>query len=169
MNDIKSEINKSNNNEYIVERSISVSSTDQIGEEKDEILFDSLINSLNADLINKNKEIEAKINLNEDKFSIHKKIKYLRKRCIAFRLNPYIISNLEIISGDFNYTLYSLNKFTHFFIKKNVICNNNVNYEFTLLELNDKFSYTTQKNYFILQNLQSIDLNCESSAYGGGG
>ena len=137
--------------EWYIKKNIELTVNNSISNPEKENIYDSLINSVNTDLKKKNSEIEDRFNLNKNKF-IYNKIKFLRKRCIAFRLNPYIINNLSIITVDFNYTLYSLDNFTHYFIEKSDITNNNISYEFTLLEINNKYDNPTQKNYFIIQS-----------------
>jgi len=70
-------------------------------------LFNSLIDSVNADLVSKKLDIDGKINLNRNNYDyIKHRMKNLRRNCIVFRLNHYVIQNLIIINGDFNYTLY---------------------------------------------------------------
>jgi hypothetical protein len=119
-------------------------------------IYDSLIDSVNEDLKKKCIEIDNKINLNEEKY-IYRRIKNLRRKCIAFRLNPYIINNLRIITGDSNYTLYSLDRFSYLLFDKSCLTaqqqqqQKNVDYKFTLLEINDRFDQPTKKEYFIMQ------------------
>lgn len=69
-------------------------------------LFNSLIDSVNADLVSKKIDIDGKINLNKNNYdNIKRRIKNLRRKFIVFRLSQYVIQNLRKINGDFNYTL----------------------------------------------------------------
>jgi len=72
----------------------------------------------------------------------------------VFRLNQYVIQNLRIINGDFNYTLYSLDvfKILLFEKKQKSITESNINYEYTLLEFYDKSDQPVYIKYFIIQS-----------------
>lgn len=84
-----------------------------------ENLLNSLTECINADLISKKKEIDEKLNLNNHNYDyIKSRINNLRRNCIVFRLDQYVIQNLRIINGDFNYTLYSLDVFKFYCLKK---------------------------------------------------
>jgi hypothetical protein len=70
-------------------------------------------------------------------------------------LSPYVISNLKIITGNFNYTLYSLDIFSYLFVDKislSDITGRSISYEYTLLEINNNYDQPTQKKYFIIQS-----------------
>jgi len=85
-------------------------------------LFNSLIDSVNADLVSKKIDIDGKINLNRNNYKyIKHRMKYLRRNSIVFRLNQYVIQKLKIINGDFNYTLYSLDVFKFLLFEKKVL------------------------------------------------
>jgi hypothetical protein len=128
-------------------------------------LFNSLIDCVNADLVSKQIDIDEKINLNKIDY-IKRRIKNLRKKCIVFRLNQYVIKKLRIINGDYNYTLYSLDVLKFLLFEKS-ITGSNINYEYTLLEIYDKYDQPVYINYFIIQskkinyNLDLISLSSE--------
>lgn len=116
-------------------------------------LFNSLIDSVNADLVSKKIEIDEKLNLNSNNYDyIKHRIKNLRRNCIVFRLNQYVIQNLRIINGDFNYTLYSLDVFKFLFFDKKSITESNINYDYSLLEIYDKSDQPVYIKYFIIQS-----------------
>jgi hypothetical protein len=69
----------------------------------------------------------------------------------VFRLDQYVIKNLRIINGDFNYTLYSLDVFNFLLFEKSIL-KNNINYEYTLLEIYDKSDQPVNIKYFIIQS-----------------
>ena len=68
-----------------------------------------------------------------------------------FRLDQYVIKNLRIINGDFNYTLYSLDVFNFWLFEKSIL-KNNINSEYTLLEIYDKSDQPVNIKYFIIQS-----------------
>jgi len=69
----------------------------------------------------------------------------------VFRLDQYVIKNLRIINGDFNYTLYSLDVFNFWLFEKSIL-KNNINSEYTLLEIYDKSDQPVNIKYFIIQS-----------------
>jgi hypothetical protein len=66
-------------------------------------------------------------------------------------LNQYVIQNLRVFNGDFNYTLYSLDFFNFILWKKNIN-------SYSLLEIYDKPDQPVYIKYFIIQ---SIKINFE--------
>lgn len=114
-------------------------------------MFNSLIDCVNADLVSKKIDIDEKINLNKNDY-INRRIKNLRKKCIVFRLNQYVIQNLRIINGAYNYTLYSLDVFKFLLFEKKSITESNINYEYTLLEIYDNYEKPVYIKYLIIQS-----------------
>jgi len=114
-------------------------------------MYNYLIDCVNADLVSKKIDIDDKINLNNNEY-INRRIKNLRKFCIVFRLNQYVIKILRIINGAYNYTLYSLDVFKFLLFEKKSITSSNINYEYTLLEMYDKSDQSVYINYFIIQS-----------------
>jgi hypothetical protein len=116
-------------------------------------LFNSLMDNVNADLVSKKIDLDEKLNLNSNNYdAIKHRIINLRINCIVFRLNQYVIQNLRIINGDFNYTLYSLDVFKFLLFEKKSITKSNINYEYTLLEIYDKSDQPVYIKYFIIQS-----------------
>jgi hypothetical protein len=127
-------------------------------------IFKKLIKNVDEDMIIKNNEIQNKINLKKGKF-IYNKIKYLRKKSIPFRLNPYLIRTLPLINGGFNFNLYSLDKFAYFFKdyqekEQGSNRNKNVMNQYTLLEIVKSDNEIESKiEYFIFLNQSKVNEN----------